>query len=376
MIQKKLLESEPLIPAVDWIKRLGQETGAFDVKSVVHERKDREYHAIWDYSVTISLTAPNDGQVELFVETKKELTPQTAMSLIERRRWVPSKDVLLVCSPFISARVAEIFQKRRVSYIDQAGNCHLVAPGLFLHIAGRPNRITRKRTSIDPFSGRSSRIVRSLLSKPTTEWQVQQLAKQSGVSLGLASKVKQVLVEEAYLEDRNHLLRLRDPDKLLEDWSKSYRPHVTPMHIFTMSKAQESERRIAEWCDQHDVTYALTQLAAAWRYSPMVRYDKSVLYIDKAVAITGKLSDLFRCIDARGVDTGANCTLWLTDEPAVFKGSKNFDGVNAVSPIQLYLDLKVLPGRGEEAAKELYDREIRKSFEQKDEIESRKGDMQ
>ncbi|QDU29540.1 hypothetical protein ETAA8_46540 [Anatilimnocola aggregata] len=370
MPEKKYLVPEPLIPAVDWITRLGRETNAFDVKSVVQSTKDE---FAWDHSVTISLKAPNHGKVELLVETKSQLTPKSADSILERRRWGPPHGVHLVCCPFISPRVAERLQEGQVSYIDRAGNCHLAAPGLFLHIAGRPNRSTTRSNRIDPFSKKSSRIIRTLLSQPKAEWQVQQLAKEAKVSLGLASKVKQALVEEAYLEERGRLLHLRDPGKLLHNWSKAYRPHATPLHIFTMCKAPQSEKRIAEWCDQHDTPYALTQLAAAWRYSPMVRYDKSVLYFDKATAIAGKLSELFSFIDAREVDTGANCTLWLTDDPAVFEGAKNCDGVNVVSPIQLYLDLKSLPGRGEEAARELYEKELRKLFGQTAD-ESRLGD--
>lgn len=356
-MRKPMLVSEPHIPAVDWITRLGKETGAFDVLSVVLGKSSDQ--ARWSHSVTISFVEPNQGKVALIVETKKQLTPKTVISIAERRHWLPPDSVLLVCCPFIPARVAEVLKEQKISYIDQAGNCLLVTSGLFLHIQGRPNRSTAKTTSIDPFSKKSSRIIRTLLSEPNAEWQVQQLAKESKVSIGLTSKVKQLLVEEAYLEERNRLLNLRVPEKLLKDWSKAYQPQATPLQIFCMYKAPQSEKSIAQWCEKNDIPYALTQLAAAWRYSPMVRYERSVIYIDKAIAVSGKLSDLLNCIEAKEVDTGANCTLWLTDDSAVFVGAKRYDGVNVVSPIQLYLDLKSLPGRGEEAADEIYEKELR-----------------
>ena len=44
---------------------------------------------------------------------------------------------------------------------------------------------------------------------------------------------------------------------------------------------------------------------------------------------------------------------------AVFTDSKEFDGVTVVSPLQLYLDLMALSGRGKDAAEEVFERELR-----------------
>ena len=90
----------------------------------------------------------------------------------------------------------------------------------------------------------------------------------------------------------------------------------------------------------------------------MVRYDKSVAYVEGNLEHGSKLKSLLEHLDAKEVDTGANCTLWITDDPAVFTDAKEFDGVNVVSPLQLYLDLKVLAGRSEDAAREILEREL------------------
>ncbi len=172
------------------------------------------------------------------------------------------------------------------------------------------------------------------------------------------SKVKNALINDAYLEERDRLLYLRDPAKLLQAWAVQYRPRVQRLPLYTLSRPPEAERRLAEWCRSNEVSYALTQLAAAWRYLPMIRYDKSVAYIDKSVASEDRLSDLLAHLDARRVDTGANCTLWLTDDTAVYADAKEVEGVKIVSPLQLYLDLSNLPGRGEEAAHDILKNEL------------------
>jgi hypothetical protein len=187
---------------------------------------------------------------------------------------------------------------------------------------------------------------------------VQQLALAADVSIGLVSKVKQKLIEEAYLEERNRLLQVRDAAKLLQDWAAHYRPRVKPVQLFATTRPADTEVRIAEWCRQKKIAYAFTQLSGAWRYAPMVRYDRSIAYIDKIIASEANLTAIKAHIDAREVDSGANCILWITDDPAVFIDTREINAVNVVAPIQLYLDLKVLPGRGEEAAQEILEKQL------------------
>lgn len=343
------------IPAADWVRKVGRETGAFDVTSVA-EGKSEKRDSGWDY--TITLLVPPERRVDLFVQTKSVLSPQAALLTFEKLKWVPPHGVMMICAPYISPRVTELCREKHVSYLDSVGNCRIAAPGLFVLVTGRPNRQSTINTAIDPFSRKSSRIVRILLMQPARGWQVQQLAQEAPVSIGLASKVKKALIDEAYLEERERLLYLRDPAKLLHAWAVRYRPHVKRLSLYSLARPHEAERRLAEWCRMNEVRCALTQLAAAWRYLPMVRYDKSVAYIDKIGASEDRLSDLLGHLDARQVDTGANCTLWLTDDPAVFSGAKEVEGVRIVAPLQLYLDLKHLPGRGEEVAQDILKKEL------------------
>jgi len=359
MEKMKIVHEATFIPAADWVRRLGRETASFEVVKAVEAepiwagRRKME----WDHVITLS-TQPDNRRVDLFVETKPQVSPQTALAIFQRLKWVPPDGLLMVCAPYISPRVAELCREQNVSYLDGVGNCRIAAPGLFICISGHPNHRASRKAAVDPFSRKSSRIVRTILTHPDKAWQVQQLAREAGVSLGLVSKVKSALLEEAYLEQRDRLLYLRDPAKLLQGWAAQYRPRVKRLQLFALSKPSETENRLADWCRANGISYALTQLSAAWRYSPMVRYDKSVVYIDKKIASEANLTALLDQIDAREVDTGVNCTLWLTDDTAVFANAREVDGVRIVSPLQLYLDLKMLAGRGEEAAQEVLEKEL------------------
>ena len=358
-LKVKVTDERAFIPAAEWVRRLAEETAAFEIAKVVEveSRRGDRRHMEWEQVITLSVKSDR-RPVDVFVLTRQHLSPNTLLGVFRNLKWVPAHGVLLICAPYISPRVADLCREQNVSYLDGVGNCRIAAPGLFVHVSGRPNRRAVTKASIDPFSRKSSRIVRSLLAYPNKGWQVQQLAQQADVSLGLASKVKKALLDEAYLEDRARLLFLRDPLKLLQAWAAQYRPQVKRRQLFAISRPYETETRLADWCRVNKITYAVTQLSAAWRYAPLVRYDKSVVYIDRTVESETKLKALLGQLDAREVDTGANCTLWITDDPAVFTDARDVDGVNVVSPLQLYLDLKVLAGRGEDAAQEILEKEL------------------
>jgi hypothetical protein len=323
----KQIDDRDFSQPAEWVRKLAEESTAFDVVRVSRQGDQ------WDQIITLSVK-PGPQQVELFVLARQQLSPSTVLSVLPQFKSVPAAGVPLVCAPYISPRVAELCREQNVGYLDSVGNCRIAGPG----------------------------FVRTLLTNPGKGWQVQQLAKQADVSLGLVSKVKTALLEEAYLEERDRLLFVRDPIKLLQGWAAEYRPQVKRLQLFAIPRPQETEKRLAEWCRSRTITYALTQLSAAWRYSPMVRYDKCVAYIDSKLEAENRLKELLEQIDAREVDTGANCTLWITDDPAVFTDAREFDGVNNVSPLQLYLDLKVLSGRGEDAAQEILEKELQPHF--------------
>jgi hypothetical protein len=359
MMEKMKTAEASFVSAAEWVRRLAKETAAFEVAKVVDAQQEHDdgKSMEWDHVITIS-TKTDHLHVDLFVETRRQLLPSTALGVFQRLRWVPPDGILLICAPYISPRVAELCREHSVSYLDGVGNCRITASGLFINVSGRPNRPTSPKANVDPFSRKSSRVVRLLLTHPEQGWQVQQLAQQADVSMGLASKVKNALLEEAYMEERDRLLYLRDPARLLQGWVVRHRPHVKSLQLFTISRPSETESRISEWCRTNEITYALTQLSAAWRYSPFVRYDKCVVYVDKRIESGTNLKSLLSHIDAREVDSGANCTLWITDDPAVFNQARKIGDVTVVSPLQLYLDLKALAGRGGDAAQEILEKQL------------------
>jgi len=81
------------------------------------------------------------------------------------------------------------------------------------------------------------------------------------------------------------------------------------------------------------------------------------VYVD-AETESAPISGLLQDLRAKPVDTGVNLVLRTPADPFVFYDDREIDGVQVVSPRQLYLDLKGDPGRGQDAAQEIFEREI------------------
>lgn len=336
----------------DWFARLATRTGAFRVFD--RARLTDESNEIFDWKFKLEPTTGR-AKFEIQVKVRKRLTPREFLAFVQRRPETARKETLVVCSPTISPRVAELCRGEGVGYLDAAGNCHLRAPGLFIHIEGQPNPHRTRREAVDPFATKSSRIVRVLLSDVRRGWQVQELAHEAGVSLGLTSRIKSALLEEAFIELREGLLFVREPEALLKTWKKSYKLPKC-LSFYVMDKPENVERRIATWATGHGIQYALTAYSGAWRLAPMVRHSMSTVYVDARDQEV--LEALITDLGAKKVDSGANLSIWVPDDQYTFHDSKPVKGLNTVSALQLYLDLAPLPGRGEEAADEVFKKEL------------------
>ena len=272
----------------------------------------------------------------------------------------------MVFASVISPRVAEILEQYGVGYVDQAGNCRVRSARhrLLIDRHGYKSPVRVPKGIADLFSPKSSRIVRAMLAQPFKGWKVRELAMHAdvGVSVGLAAKVKQTLIEESYASEHDRQLYLRDPVGLLENWAKYYaEKHLGPADQITMyfrGSTEEAEQAVAHWCRDNDIPYALAGFSAAWRLAPEVRYNVGAVYVDSHGFDGEMLGKLGTYQGGKPVETGANLLLWCPYDASVLVGSRKESEAElpVTSAIQTFLDLRRLGGRGEEAAVAVYER--------------------
>ena len=260
-------------------------------------------------------------------------------------------------APYISPQTAEICVKEKIGYLDIAGNCRLTFGQVYIEQEGNPNPFAEKRDLRSLYSPKAARVLRVLLTDPKKPWRMQALAEEAEVSLGQVSNVKSLLEDREWLKSSDAGLLLKDPESLLSEWSANFNSRKNvPRNYYTLKSIAEMETELASTCEGERTTYALTGFSGAARYAPSVRYQRVMAYVSRDVERIAKILSL------KEVASGANVTLFTPYDEGVLYGTRQIDGVCIASPVQVYLDLLGVKGRGEEAAKAILDEVIRRSW--------------
>ena len=345
-----------------WLRKVAEETGAFTLTEAQTDSPGSVAARRVGADAVVALSPKQaKGAIKCAVVVRSRLNPREAMATVSAWQAVNWDGALLLCCPYISPRVAAICRTAGVNYLDRAGNCRIVAGGLHLEVAGRPNPAPDTRPLANPFSPKGSSIVRVLLEHPGRSWQVQELAREARVSLGLVSKSKQALIDEGFVRMDAGRVQLQDPGGLLHAWQAAYRQDVEALDLYVMDDLPTAERVLVDRCVAADVKYALAGFSAAWLLAPMVRVQRTTMLIKGSVD-AAQTRELIAAIGAKHVDSGANLTLWFTRDPSMLYGGRMIEGRPVTSPIQTYLDCVGKAGRGEEAAQAVFEQLIQPSF--------------
>lgn len=322
---------------------------------IQHIERDRDFGG---YRADLVTTVNTPAGTRYFVaEVKSVGQPRAAREAVNQlwRCRENRPDVVPVfIAPYISPASAELCKQDGTSYVDLSGNCRLVFDNSFVEREGRPNPFAERRDLRSLYSPKSSRVLRVLLANPGEGWKVQELAKESEVSLGLASSVKKLLEDREWVRKTEDGLALIEPEKLLAEWAENYSFRKNEVRDFySLKPVADLEADLATACRERKVPYALTGFSAAARLAPMVRSPRAMAYVKKP------LDEVIGSLGLKEVTSGANVTLLEPYDEGVFYGAEEEEGIRLASPVQVYLDLKGFRGRGEEAAGKLLDEVIR-----------------
>lgn len=259
------------------------------------------------------------------------------------------RDYPVFIAPYISPAAAAICEQFQVGYFDRAGNCRLAFDRVFIQREGFPNLSVQRRDLRSLYSPKAERILRVLVTAAKRSWRMQDLAHEAGVSLGQVANVKRLLSDREWIEADANGIRLRSLESavlpILKEWAGNYRmERSTAREYYSLKPIPQMETAIAEASRQLRARCALTGLSGAVRLAPAVRYQRITGYV------LGDLTVLADRLELRPVASGANVTILEPYDEGVFYGSREVERVPVASPVQLYLDLMQIKGRGEEAA--------------------------
>ncbi len=301
-----------------------------------------------------------DGVLHLIAEVKNSGQPRLAREAVNqilRYKDKVSDAYFVFIAPYISSRAAEICQSEGIGYLDLSGNCLLLFDKIFIQKKDYPNQFKEKRDLKSLYAPKAERLLRVLLCNPGKKWKINELAVESGVSLGQASNVKRGLFDRELLSGERGGFSLKEPAALLREWAENYDYRKNEVQEFySLKSVTDIENALAAYCNNRKINYALTGFSGAARITPAVRYKKAMVYA------TDLAEEAFSELSLKAVKSGGNLLLFIPYDDGVFYGSSRFNGVQVASEIQLYLDVQGFRGRGEEAAEVLYERIIEKAW--------------
>ena len=270
----------------------------------------------------------------------------------------PSIPVVVV--PFMGDVGDQLCTDAGVAWLDLSGNAHIFAPGLRIHIQGRPNRYKARGRPSSAFAPKSSRIARWLLMNPRDWFSQGVIADSTSMDQGFTSRILARLVGDGLVErNADGEYRPRDPVLLLDAWREVYdfsKHHVIEGHVSARS-GDELLRKLSRRLKDAHVPFAATGLAGAWLIDHFAGFRITTVYVEDLLE-----DELLDSVGFRPEPRGAN--VWLVipnDTEVIWSGEEreeNGELIPCVHPLQVYLDLKGHPERAKDAAEKLRERLI------------------
>jgi len=379
--------------AVDSLTEVLREVPFLSQSSLRPERFSKDSRA----DFILSIQTPGSGKSKkqarrLVCDVKSSGQPRIAREACLSLAEFAKKDQRaypIFIAPYISPAAAGICDEYKAGYLDFAGNCRLAFDSVFIQKEGFPNPSAATRDLRSLYSPKAERILRVLLASGPREWRTQELADAAQVSLGQVASVKKLLADREWVESgpagfglsgyapgsaesggsggserygfgsgsrvgSGNLGGSADGTSgpvqvavipLLTEWARAYRPERnSSSEFYSIKPIPEVEAKLSALARSKKQQIAFTAFSGAARLAPAVRYQRATAYIAQGVA------DIAEELALKRVNSGANVTLIEPYDDGVFFGARELAGSPVVSPIQIYLDLMQIRGRGEEAA--------------------------
>lgn len=258
--------------------------------------------------------------------------------------------VPVIVAPFMGPKAREFLRRRNRSWMDLSGNADIRGPGLRIVVQGKPNRFAAPGRPSSAFAPKAARLSRAMLMEPDKWWLQTELVDATGLSAGYVSKVVGRLEGDGLVErgDDGHL-RPRDPSLLLDAWLQVYdfaRHQIGRYHAVGDTGVAVLSRLAAALDERVDLRWAATGLAASWQIDRYADFRLVTIYVSKPLSDPEQLS-------LRSVERGENVWVVVPQDEGVLQGSRTFEGLRCVHPVQVYLDLLGHPERANEAASHL-----------------------
>ena len=230
------------------------------------------------------------GTIRYLVEEKRHLRHQDVAVIVDqlnrRRADLPARhaeDRLLVLAPHVREQQAAALERAEINYLDLAGNVHLNAPGLFVHVEGRQPKKEPLTGPRRPQRGWIKAVMAILIRPDLVNAPYRILAEEAEVALGTIAKCMNDLALRGLLLDRKDGRTIPDRQALVALWVQAYVEGLRPRLKERRFQVRADDKpqiwdRLRTTLAERGQLWALTGADAAGRRTPFFRAEETEIY--------------------------------------------------------------------------------------------------
>ncbi len=179
-------------------------------------------HLQYDAIITI-------GKHTFYVESKTSARKSNVGLILSRFQELNANKNWLLVVDYLAKDVAKILQQHNYNYLDTAGNAHIKAGKLFIHVEGKKNPFKEKKNQSRAFQEVGLKLLLLLISDPQClQISYRELADKTGISLGSVSNIFTELKDAGFLFTTKGKRVLKNMDALLDRWVIAYNEILKP----------------------------------------------------------------------------------------------------------------------------------------------------
>ena len=299
----------------------------------------------WQKTVDAVVAVDWNGARHLFAAEYKALfTPKEFASAIHQVLRISQASGLhpLLLMPYLNERQLNELIERQISGIDFCGNGVVTVPNqLFVFRSGKPNLFPASAAIKNVYRKNASIVSRAFLAQPIFEsvggieaFIQMEGGHEAAISLSTVSKALKVLEDDLIVSRESGIIRLIQPEKLLDKLVANYARPVVRRFLVGKSPfdAESLARILFENSVRHQVWLTGTGVGSTAQYAVMAREDfLSVYCTDQYRLLSG--------IEVKETNRFPNLEVVETLDRTVYFNSRFYKGFGWASPVQTYLEL-------------------------------------
>ena len=259
-------------------------------------------------------------------------------------------DLLFAASAFTQSFLDSCTEKH-IHFYSPNGACRISLPGVITYIVKiqTGNKNQSRNSGGSPFVGKGAMLPRLFFEQPLRIWTQGDLANAAGMTKAYASIILHRMMDNEYVRQEDNGYLLVKPEKMLDDWVAVYRfNRYVRRQMFAASFEMQRQGidLVAKSLKGENVRFGFMGPSGAYLRAPYMESRTVMAYAEQ---IPDELPGLFP------VEKDGNVVLYIPQNAGFLYGGNDVDGLPVVSDVQLYLDLKRMPGRNQDQADYLRD---------------------